>query len=230
MPRQGLRLEVTARIQFKGNFNTEMKKEIVQAVQSSPEMRKEIRRVFQMANRRIQNLEKAGVFSPALVQSGKMGVQGYSKYSISRFGKGYMEDWQGLKDEYVRAVAFLNQPTSTASGAKHFEKTIRNGIATKTGRPLPDELWNAIRAKVLGSADAIQQKLNEAMPYQQYLEQCYEEAVAMSQAEQQADAEQEAKRLTDRIDAFAEQTAKDIRNGLESEMKRVFRSLGISNK
>ena len=68
------------------------------------------------------------------------------------------------------------------------------------------------------------------MPYQQYLEQCYEEAVAMSQAEQQADAEQEAKRLTDRIDAFAEQTAKDIRNGLESEMKRVFRSLGISNK
>jgi hypothetical protein len=43
-----------------------LKREILQAVESSPEMRKEIARVFQMANRRIQNIEQSGQLSPAV--------------------------------------------------------------------------------------------------------------------------------------------------------------------
>ena len=60
----------------------QLKKEILEAVESSPELRKEVRRVFQMANRRIQNLERAGLVSWAVKQADKLGIKGYSKFSV----------------------------------------------------------------------------------------------------------------------------------------------------
>lgn len=102
---------------FAHTSKTLLNKEILQAVESSPELRKEISRVFQQANRRIQNIEKAGLISPAVAalhrDTGK-----YTKFSMN-------QDWESLKIEYGKAISFLRQPTSTASGTRQYNEHLR---------------------------------------------------------------------------------------------------------
>lgn len=87
------------------------------ASQSSPTMRKEIARVFQMANRRIQNIENTGLYSPALEALGKQDIDRFTKFSTAM-------PWTDLKMEYARAVSFLRQPTSTATGVREYSNHI----------------------------------------------------------------------------------------------------------
>lgn len=96
----------------------QIKKEVLQAAESSPKLRKEISRVFQQANRRIQNIEKAGLYSPAVTALNKGDISGFTKFSMK-------QDWETLKIEYGKAVAFLRQPTSTASGVRQYNEHIR---------------------------------------------------------------------------------------------------------
>ena len=91
----------------------ELKQEILASLKSSPELRAEISRVFQMANRRIQNIENAELVSPAVMALNKGDIQGYTKFSM----KG---DWEELKVEYGKAVSFLRQPTSSATGTREY--------------------------------------------------------------------------------------------------------------
>lgn len=97
-----------------------MVKEIITATESSPVLRHEVARIFQMANRRIQNVENAGLFSPAVASLNKGDIKQYSKFNM----KG---SWTELKIEYGKAISFLRQPTSTANGTKqynaHLQKT-----------------------------------------------------------------------------------------------------------
>lgn len=97
-----------------------IKKDILNALESDRDMRREISRVFQQANRRIQNVEKSGVVSPAVVALNKGDIKGFTKFSMKH-------EWNELKREYAKAVSFLQQPTSTATGAreygKHLQKT-----------------------------------------------------------------------------------------------------------
>lgn len=95
-----------------------LKKEIISAVESSPEARKEIARVFQMANRRIQNIEKAGLFSPAVSALNKGNITDYTKFSMQH-------DWNELKLEYGKAISFLRQPTSTTTGVRQYNEHLR---------------------------------------------------------------------------------------------------------
>jgi hypothetical protein len=107
------RIEYTVKILNRLN-KTKLRQDVIKAKESSPEYRAEIRRVFQMANRRIQNIESAGLMSPAVAALNKGDITGYSKFSMS--GK----TWEELKLEYGRAVAFLRQPTSTATGVRQY--------------------------------------------------------------------------------------------------------------
>ena len=93
-----------------------VKKEIMTATESSPEYRREIAKVFQRANRRIQNIETSGLISPAVTALGKGGVTGYTKFSMRN------SDWNSLKVEYAKAVSFLKQPTSTATGTREYDR------------------------------------------------------------------------------------------------------------
>lgn len=96
----------------------QVKKEVLQAAESSPKLRKEISRVFHQANRRIQNIEKSGLYSPAVAALNKGNISGFTKFSMK-------QDWETLKIEYGKAVAFLRQPTSTASGVRQYNEHIR---------------------------------------------------------------------------------------------------------
>lgn len=112
-----------ARINYKsGVFRTlkvELSKEIISATESSTEMRGEIRKIFQRANRRIQNIQAKGLLSPAVTALGKGDVKGFTKFSMK-------QDWQSLKIEYGRAVSFLRQPTSTATGTRQYNEHLKS--------------------------------------------------------------------------------------------------------
>lgn len=105
---------------FRATGRATIKKEILNAVESSSDFRKEISRVFQQANRRIQNVENSGMVSPAVTALNKGDIKGFTKFSMRN-------DWDTLKIEYAKAVSFLQQPTSTATGtreyANHLKKT-----------------------------------------------------------------------------------------------------------
>lgn len=61
--------------------------------------REEIRRIFQVANRRIQNIESKDLVSPALQALGKGDIKGFTKFSMKH-------SWEDLKTEYSKAIGF----------------------------------------------------------------------------------------------------------------------------
>lgn len=101
-----------------GATRQQIRKDVLQAAQSSPALRKEISRVFQQANRRIQNIERTELFSPAVSALNLGDKTGFTKFSMS-------QSWEDLKHDYGRAVAFLRQPTSTATGVNQYNEHLR---------------------------------------------------------------------------------------------------------
>ena len=142
----------------------QLKKEILEAVESSPELRKEVRRVFQIANRRIQNLERAGLVSWAVKQADKLGIKGYSKFSV----KG--QDWATIKNEYTRAISFLQNPSSTAEGARQLEKTVREVVIAHNRKFQDDALWNAHKNLLVERADTVANQIINNSPYQEQIQ------------------------------------------------------------
>lgn len=109
--------------------NWKYNKDILNSVESAKELRKEINRVFHAANRRLQNIENSGVFSPAAnavntyLENDQ--ISAFNKFSkFSTAGK----DWNELKRDYAAAIEFLKKPTSTASGARQFEREIKQRL------------------------------------------------------------------------------------------------------
>lgn len=92
--------------------------EVMRAIESSPKIKAEMRRVFQQANRRIQNIRQQNLISPAVTALGDI-PSGYTVFGM----KGSFTD---LKLQYAKAVAFLQQPTSTASGARTYGEYIKS--------------------------------------------------------------------------------------------------------
>lgn len=79
--------------------------------------RREMLRVFQVANRRIQNINSSGLPSPAVQSIGADVADRYSFFHAS-------PSWGEMQSQYARAVSFLNQPTSTLTGTKEYLQNI----------------------------------------------------------------------------------------------------------
>lgn len=94
-----------------------LRRDIINATEGDRTLKEEIARIFQKANRRIQNIEDADLFSPAVEALGDMGDK-YTKFSMSG-------SWTDLKMRYGQAIAFLREPTSTATGARQYNEHIR---------------------------------------------------------------------------------------------------------
>lgn len=203
-------------------LKNKLEKDIVKAAEGSPALRKEIRRVFQMANRRIQNVEKANVFSPAVAALGKGQVKGYSKFTVKGFGN-TGDSWQALKKEYAKAVAFLNQPTSTASGAKQFEQQVKKQMN------IDDDLWKGIRESILNGYNSVSDQLLLALPYSDFMQEVYSRAAASSSKEIEDEARRNEAAAQAEIDNMAKKLAgetveaiEDIVHGLAKGFKIDF--------
>lgn len=101
-----------------------LRSDIINADIPNKETRKEIQRIFHTANRRLQNIENAGVYSPAAkaVLNQLDGYSGFSKFSMKN------KDWNEIKQEYAIAVEFLRKPSGTATGARQLQKQVQKDL------------------------------------------------------------------------------------------------------
>lgn len=100
--------------------NTELQL-ILNFQEGTNELKKQMNKVFQRANRRIQNIEKAGLASPAVkAVIAERGKKDYTYFSSKGLNPTNTTDWDLLRYEYGRALAFLNNPTSSATGARQY--------------------------------------------------------------------------------------------------------------
>ena len=195
------------------NFSKEKaRKDILNAIEGNAEMRKEMRRVFQVANRRIQNIEQGGYYSPALASLGKSGVKGYSKFSVKGFGN-TGSDWKTLLKEYTKAINFLNSPTSTATGAKEFELQVKQKFN------VPDDIWNDVKADVIGGTTSMSDEMLQKLPYSQLVEGAYDSAYRSVSSQIEKGALELAKGIQSDINRTAEQMANSVDEALDDLIK-----------
>ena len=93
------------------------------------DIKKQMLKTFQKANRRIQNVRNAGLSSPAVQQLiSERGERGYTYFSGAKLDPRNPVDWEQLKYEYGRAISFLNNPTSSARGARQYINYYKNEL------------------------------------------------------------------------------------------------------
>lgn len=168
--------------------------QILKAVESRGYLRKEIARVFQQANRRIQNVEKTGFVSPAVVALNKGNIKGFTKFSMK-------QDWNNLKIEYSKAVSFLQQPTSTASGTREYSNHLKKSYN------LDDKEFKLMQDKLIGKIASV----SDERFLEQYL---------MQYKDFTGELEQESRDVSDQI----EDEAVKIENALDNAMEQIAKS------
>ena len=166
-------------------------KQILTAVESRGYLRKEIARVFQQANRRIQNVEKTGIVSPAVVALNKGDITGFTKFSMRH-------SWEDLKIEYSKAVSFLRQPTSTAVGTKEYAEHLKKAY------DLDDKSFALMQNKLMGKIASV----SDERFLEQYL---------MQYKDFTGELEQESKDVSDQI----EDDAVKIENALDDALEQI---------
>ena len=211
---------------YKINFSTgvmnsikqRVKKEILQSAESSPELRHEVARVFQMANRRIQNIESKGMLSPAVAALNKGDIQGYTKFSMAN-------DWETLKIEYAKAISFLRQPTSSASGTSQYNRHLQTVFdLTPDEFDLMSKSLNN-RLTSLSDSDFVERYLMRYKDFTGELEQAATDI--SSQIESEAESIQRA--LEQEVDESAENASIEIESD-EIGMRRIidgFKKFGL---
>lgn len=169
-------------------------KQIMDAIESRGYLRKEISRVFQQANRRIQNVERTGLVSPAVVALNKGDIKGFTKFSMK-------QDWNDLKIEYSKAVSFLQQPTSTASGTREYSNHLKQSY------DLNDKEFKLMQDKLMGKIASV----SDERFLEQYL---------MQYKDFTGELEQESRDVSDQI----EDDAVRIENALDDAIDQIAHS------
>lgn len=195
-----------------------LKREILQAVESSPEMRKEIARVFQMANRRIQNIEQSGQLSPAVQSLNKGDVKGFTKFSMK-------SDWNTLKIEYGKAISFLHQPTSTAQGTRQYGQHLQRMYDLT-----PDE-YNLMARNLQGKLNSVSDSdfvERYLMRYKDFTGEMEQSASDIS-TQIESDAQSISRAIDAEIERLANEVAdavEDLQNDIE-RISRNFKKFGL---
>lgn len=198
-------------------LNLVMKDDIRESILGSPEMKKEIQRVLQMANRRAQNIEKSGVVSPAYQSLVLEGRTGYSKFSITGTDLNNKTAWQKAKYEYAKAIEYLNNPTSSSTGAKQYVKHIAKKY----------DVSDMVANNILRSATSTEFK-DSKIPLMNYraMIDTYMTDTKNQQSEMNQNAEQHAQALEKQVDEMAQQVADEINDFTESivqDLSNAFR-------
>lgn len=103
--------------------------DLVGYVKGTSDLKKQMTKIFQKANRRIQNVRNAGLSSPAVQQLiSERGERGYTFFSGKGLDPRSETGWEQLKYEYGRAISFLNNPTSSATGARQYINYYKNEL------------------------------------------------------------------------------------------------------
>lgn len=179
---------------FAATAKIHVDKQIIDAIESRGYLRKEIARVFQQANRRIQNIEKTGFVSPAVVALNKGDIERFTKFSMKH-------DWNDLKIEYSKAISFLQQPTSTASGTREYSNHLKKSYK------LNDKEFKLMQDKLMGKIASV----SDERFLEQYLMQYKDFTGELEQESRDVSdqIEDDAVKIENALDAAIEQIAKD---------------------
>lgn len=182
-------IQIYVKATFEKTSKEQLRREIMQEQQENKAFRKEIARVFQVANRRIQNIEESGLYSPAVAALSKGDNDSFTKFSMRH-------DWDALKVEYGKAIAFLRQPTSLVSGLRQYNKYLQNAY------DLTEDEFNLMSRSLHGKVNSI----SNTRFVEKYL---------MRYKDFTGELEQEARSLSGQI----ENEAMNIRNAIDKEVE-----------
>lgn len=180
---------------FASTSKIHVDKQIMDAIESRGYLRKEIARVFHQANRRIQNVEQSGLVSPAVVALNKGDITSFAKFSMKH-------DWNDLKIEYAKAVAFLQQPTSSATGTKEYAQHLKRTYK------LSDDEFSLMQNKLMGKIASV----SDERFLEQYL---------MQYKDFTGQLEQESKDVSDQIESDAIKIADSLQDDLNEQAKAI---------
>lgn len=175
------------------------------------DIKKKMLKTFQKANRRIQNVRSAGLSSPAVQQLiSERGDRGYTYFSGAKLDPRNPTEWEQLKYEYGRAISFLNNPTSSARGARQYINYYKNelGISFDGAN------------KIIGLATEPEISENgeiNIFNYSSILENI------------KSDVMQEQKTNLDSVDSYGNELEEKIIHALESEIHRYNNGGGVDN-
>lgn len=182
----------------------DLEKEITESIKSSPELRKEIRRVFDIANKRIARLNQTDSFdvlSPAIQTINR------GKFLVSQSNG----DWNTLVGMYKEAVAFIRQPTSTVKGAREFTQHVKDkfmDIASSKYNKSEEQLeylWTASIGNIQSAFSGLS-AFTDKIKYQQVVQEIYDEAIdTVSNA-----IERDALILQQELEKDIDDTSKDL--------------------
>lgn len=100
-----------------------MKQEIISREIGTDGLKQVVNRLAQQANRRMQNIKNAKIASPAYkAVIAERGEHAYTYFTTAGMNPNTPDGWERIKFEYGRIMSFLNNPTSTALGARQYVK------------------------------------------------------------------------------------------------------------
>lgn len=117
--------------------------EILNAFEKSSSMSKEVRRVVNMANKRISRINADNtVISPALKALQKQGID---KFALRG------QTWEQQKETYFRAIEYLNQESSSLGGARKFTNEFleKSGLQSKGSSPEQQEKYREYASSII---------------------------------------------------------------------------------
>ena len=212
-------VKVSVKIEFRPSvyksLKQKVKKEVLQAEKSDKTIREEIRKTFQRANRRIQNIESKGLISPAVQALHKDNIKGFTKFSMR-------QDWDSLKVEYAKAVEFLRQPTSTATGTRDYNKHLMQAYdLTEDEFKLMAQKLNDKLTSV-DDNDFVEQYLMRYKDFTGELEQTASDISTQIESEAQSLAKAVDDTLEETADKVSDKVSKDVEN-----LENIFKNFKI---
>ena len=117
--------------------------EILNAFEKSSSMSKEVRRIVNMANKRISRINADNtVISPALKALHKQGID---KFALRG------QTWEQQKETYFRAIEYLNQESSSLGGARKFTKEFleKSGLHSEGSSPEQAEKYREYASSII---------------------------------------------------------------------------------
>lgn len=185
--------------------------DLVGVKSGTPDIKKQMMKTFQKANRRIQNVRKAGLSSPAVQQLiSERGERGYTYFSGAKLDPRNPTEWEQLKYEYGRAISFLNNPTSSATGARQYIKYYQNELGVSF------EGAN----KIIGLATQPEISENGEINIFQY---------SSILENIKSDVMQEQKTNLDSVDSYGNELEAKIIHALENEVNKYNRGSGFDD-
>ena len=185
--------------------------ELVGVKEGTPDLKKQMLKTFQKANRRIQNVRNAGLSSPAVQQLiSERGERGYTYFSGAKLDPRNETDWEQLKYEYGRAISFLNNPTSSATGARQYINYYKNelGISFEGAN------------KIIGLATEPEISENGELNIFQY---------SSILENIKSDVMQEQKSNLDSVDKYGKELEENIIHSLEAEVHKFNSGRGFND-